>query len=124
MAANLEITRTIQTGSSNQPALQPFASQQQQALRDAFITGANASELSDGFGSELGAAYRRRADYKTPRDYTSVSPGMADLIAYTNAMTASDSNLGQILLRERHDERDGTRLGHRDRPPATHRRCG
>ena len=98
LAANLEITRTVQTGSSNQPALQPFASQQQQALRDAFITGANASELSDGFGSELGAAYRRRADYKTPRDYTSVSPGIADLIAYTNAMTASDSNLAKYFF--------------------------
>ena len=98
LAANLLVTRMIQTGSSNQSALLPFPQQQQQALRDAFITGANASELTDGFGSKLGAAYREKADYATQKDYTSVSAAMATLVAYTNAVTATDSNMAKYFF--------------------------
>jgi len=38
LAANLAATGAIQGGTVRQPALLPFPAQQQQALRDAFIT--------------------------------------------------------------------------------------
>ena len=47
-AANYTVTGAIQTGTANQPALQPFADQQKQALRDAYITFGNAAEFADG----------------------------------------------------------------------------
>ena len=38
LAANFTVTGSIQDGTAGQPTLLPFADQQQQALRDAFIT--------------------------------------------------------------------------------------
>jgi membrane-associated phospholipid phosphatase len=98
LAANLLITGAIQAGASEQPTLLPFPEQQKQALRDAFITGWNASELADGLGSKLGSVYQAKAKYTTTKDYTSISPAFAELIAYTNETTASDSNAAKYLF--------------------------
>jgi PAP2 superfamily len=103
LAANLAVTGAIQNGVSHQITLLPFALQQQQALRDAFITGANASELADGLGSRLGAIYQGGA-YYTSADggktisFTNISPAIATLIGFTGATTGSDSNSGKYFF--------------------------
>lgn len=98
LESNLAITAAIQTGTLKQPTLLPFPDQQQQALRDAFITGWNASELADSLGTKLDAAYQRLAHYDDPKTFTNVSPAVALLIAYTNETTASDSNAGKYFF--------------------------
>jgi PAP2 superfamily len=98
LAANFTVTGGIQTGAIQQPTLLPFAAQQQQALRDAFITGGNLAELADGLGTTLGAAYQARAHYIDREHFTSLSQAVATLIAYANATTASDSNSGKYFF--------------------------
>ncbi|GEO98973.1 phosphatase PAP2 family protein [Methylobacterium haplocladii] len=98
LRANLSVTGGIQTGALTQPLLLPFAEQQQLALRDAFITDGNATELADGLGSTLGGAYQAKARYETFKDFSSVSKSVADLIGYTNNVTKSDSNAGKYFF--------------------------
>ena len=98
LGGNYAVTGGIQTGMVRQPTLLPFADQQQQALRDAFITDGDLAELADGLGTTLGAAYQARAHYIDRERYTNVSPALADLIAYTNAITGSDSNAGKYFF--------------------------
>lgn len=98
LAANLAITGAIQAGTLKQPILLPFPAQQQQALRDAFITSGNATELADGLGTRLGAAYQAMAHYEDAGSFTNVSPAVANLFAYTNETTASDSNSGKYFF--------------------------
>ena len=98
LAANLTVTGGIQTGAIRQPTLLPFADQQQQALKDAFITDGDLSQLADGLGTTLGGAYQARAHYNDRERYTNVSQTVADLIAYTNATTGSDSNAGKYFF--------------------------
>ena len=98
LGANYTVTGGIQTGAIRQPTLLPFAEQQQQALRDAFITDGNLAELADGLGTTLGAAYQARAHYDDRTTFTSVSKAVADLVAYTNATTGSDSNAGKYFF--------------------------
>ena len=98
LGSNYAVTGGIQTGTLRQPTLLPFADQQQQALRDAFITDGDLAELADGLGTTLGAAYQARAHYTDREHYTNVSPALADLIAYTNAITGSDSNAGKYFF--------------------------
>ena len=71
LSADYTLTHDIETGNLAQPSLLPFAEQEQQALRDAFITSKNLADLSDGLGTTLGAAYVARFHYI---DHTSVSP--------------------------------------------------
>ena len=73
LAANFTVTGGIQTGAIRQPTLLPFAEQQQQALRDAFITDGNLAQLADGLGATLGAAYQARAHYLDRERFTSIS---------------------------------------------------
>ena len=73
LAANFTVTGGIQTGAIRQSTLLPFAEQQQQALRDAFITDGNLAQLSDGLGTTLAAAYQARAHYLDRERFTSVS---------------------------------------------------
>src|SRR5277367_5939071 len=87
LAANYAVTGGIQTGAIRQSTLLPFAEQQQQALRDAFITSGNLAELADGLGTTLGAGYVARAHYIDGTNYTSVSQAVADVIAYAGATT-------------------------------------
>ncbi len=98
LGANFAVTGGIQIGAIRQSTLLPFADQQQQSLRDAFITDGNLSELADGLGSTLGAAYQARAHYLDREHYTNVSSAIADLIAYSNATTGADSNSGKYFF--------------------------
>ena len=94
----LPVTGAIQTGALRQPTLLPFADQQQQALKDAFITGGNIADLADGLGTTLGSAYLARAHYTDREHFTSISQAVADFIAYTNATTQSDSSSGKYFF--------------------------
>jgi hypothetical protein len=98
LAANFTVTGGIQTGALRQPTLLPFAEQQQQALRDVFITGGNLAELADGLGTTLGSAYLARAHYIDRQQFTSLSRAVAELIAYTNATTGADANSGKYFF--------------------------
>jgi PAP2 superfamily len=98
LAANYTVTGGIQTGVIRQPTLLPFAVQQQQALKDAFITDGNLAELADGLGTTLGSAYLARAHYKDRGHFTNVAQSVADLIAYTNNTTRSDSNSAKFFF--------------------------
>ena len=103
LTRNLTITGSIQDGAAQQPTLLPFPEQQQQALRDAFITDGNAYQLADGLGSELEKAYHSLTTYENPKDgnrpgFTSVSPAVARLIAYANATTRSDSGSAKFFF--------------------------
>jgi hypothetical protein len=101
LAANFIVTGGIQTGTIRQATLLPFAEQQQQALRDAAITDGNLAQLADGLGTALGSAYVARAHYTGRNgrsDYTSISPAVAELIAYTTAVTARNSRAGKYFF--------------------------
>ena len=98
LGANYTVTGGIQTCAIRQPTLLPFAEQQQQALRDAFITDGNLAELADGLGTTLGGSYQARAHYLDRDTFTSVSQAVTDLIAYTNGITGSDSNSGKYFF--------------------------
>ncbi len=98
LGANYTVTGGIQTGSIPQPTLLPHAEQQQQALRDVFITYGNLAELADGLGTTLGAAYQARAHYMDREHFTSLSQAVADLIAYADATTAADSSASKYFF--------------------------
>ena len=103
LAGNLAITGDIQDGTARQPTLLPFPEQQQQALRDAFITGRNAYELADGLGSKLGGAYQASTSYTSEDDgkhpaFTSISPALAQLIGYAYATSSSDAGSGKYFF--------------------------
>ncbi|KAA0094199.1 phosphatase PAP2 family protein [Mycolicibacterium sp. P1-18] len=102
LASNLTVTGAIQNGTAGQPTLLPFPDQQQQALRDAFITDGNAFQLADGLGTKLGDAYQRLTSYTRDaegnEDFTNVSPAVADLIAYASNTTKADSNAGKYFF--------------------------
>ena len=98
LGSNFTVTGGIQTGAIRQPTLLPFAEQQQQALRDAFITDGNLVQLTDGFGTTLGAAYEARAHYLDRERFTSISTAVSDVIAYANSTSGSDSNAGKYFF--------------------------
>ena len=103
LAANLAVTGAVQDSTAWQPTLLPIPEQQQQALRDAFITRGNADQLADGLGSTLGGTYQSLASYMSPDDgktssFTSISPAIAQLFAYANATASSDSEAGKFLF--------------------------
>jgi len=102
LAANLTVTGAIQDGTANQPTMLPFPEQQQQALRDAFITDGNAFQLADGLGTSLGDAYQRLTsvtrDADGQVDFTNVSPAVAKVIAFASNTTKADSNAGKYFF--------------------------
>jgi PAP2 superfamily len=105
LGANLTVTGGIQTGDLRQPTLLPFAEQQQQALRDAYITDANLAQLADGLGTALGSAYLARFHYidrnhstPLPNDATPLSKALLDLISYANSTTYTSSNSGKYFF--------------------------
>ena len=98
LASNFTVTGGIQTGAIRQPTLMSFAEQQQQALRDAFITDGNLTQLADGLGATLGAAYQARAHYLDRERFTSISKAVSDVIAYANSTSGSDSNAGKYFF--------------------------
>jgi membrane-associated phospholipid phosphatase len=98
LAANYAVTGGIQTGEIRQSTLLPFAEQQQQALRDAFITDKNLADLADGLGTTLGSAYLARAHYIDRTNFTRLSEEVTGAIAYANATTAANSNSGKYFF--------------------------
>jgi hypothetical protein len=104
LAANLTVTGLIQSGTSAQPALEPFPQQQTQALKDATITEANALELADGLGSSLGGAYAQLGSCTSTDDgpaYPTCSidvPSLGALLAYTTRVIGSDSGAGKYAF--------------------------
>jgi hypothetical protein len=103
LTANLIVTGRIQDGSARQPTLLPFAEQQQQAMRDAFITWGNADQLADGLGSELSAIYRAHTSYISTDDgktshFTNVSSAIGKLMAYSSATAEADSGAAKYFF--------------------------
>ncbi|HEY5214712.1 MAG TPA: phosphatase PAP2 family protein [Acidobacteriaceae bacterium] len=98
LGANYAVTGGIQTGVIRQPILLSFAEQQQQSLRDAFITNGNVAELADGLGTTLGDAYVARAHYIDRDHFTSVSQTIAELIAYASSTSAAHSRAGKYFF--------------------------
>jgi len=98
LSSDYAVTGGLQTAEIHQTTLLPFTEQQQQALRDAFITVGNLAELADGLGTTLGAAYLARAHYQDRDHFTNVAQSVTELIAYTNAITASDSNSAKYFF--------------------------
>jgi len=98
LKANFTQTGGIQTGTIAQPTLLPFPEQQQQALRDAFSTGSNLAQLSDGLGTTLGSAYVARFHYIDQRHTSKLPQSIADLIKYATAVSGSHSNAGKYLF--------------------------
>jgi hypothetical protein len=98
IGANFVVTGGIQNGTIRQATLLPLAEQQQQALRDVFITYDNLAELADGLGTTLGAGYVARAHYIDQTHFTSLSPAVDDVIAYANATTGANSNSGKYFF--------------------------
>jgi hypothetical protein len=110
LASNLTVTSDIQSGAANQPLLLSFPDQQQQALRDAFITGV-AYELADGLGNKLGDAYQatvsiRGVDDCKTSDFTSMLPAVNRVISFANATSHADSDAGKYFFAN--ETRDGT----------------
>jgi PAP2 superfamily protein len=110
LASNFTVTGAIQSGAVNQPLLLSFRDQQQQALRDAFITGV-AYELADGLGSKLGDAYQATTRHTSMGDcktlsFTSILPAVARLIGYANATSHADSDAAKFFFAN--ETRDGT----------------
>jgi hypothetical protein len=98
LGANYTMTGGIQTGAIRQPTLLPFAEQQQQALRDVFITYRNLSQLADGLGTTLGSAYVARAHYIDREHFTNLSEAVADVIAYATATSSANSSSGKYFF--------------------------
>ena len=98
LAANYTVTGGIQSGVIRQSTLLPLAEQQQQALRDAFITDGNLAQLADGLGTTLGVGYLARAHYLDRTHFTSISQAVADVIAYADATTAPNSNSAKYFF--------------------------
>jgi hypothetical protein len=103
LAANHRVTYEVQSGTAGQALLLSFSDQQQQALRDAFITSDNAAELSDGLGSGLGAAYRTILDYRSSdggHTWNSVGslPNVQALLSAANGESGADSNAGKYFF--------------------------
>jgi hypothetical protein len=98
LGANYTVTGGIETGAITQPTLLPFPAQQQQALRDAFITGANLAQLADGLGTTLGSAYVARFHYIDQKQLSTLPPSIGGLIGYATAISGAHSNEGKYLF--------------------------
>lgn len=98
LASDYTLTAGIQSGAVRQQTLLPFGMQQQLSLRDVYITDGDLAQLADGLGTTLGDAYQARAHYVARKTFTSLSPAVAELIAYTNSITGSDSNSGKYFF--------------------------
>ena len=98
LGANYTVTGGIQTGAITQPTLLPFPEQQQQALRDAFITGSNLAQLADGFGTTLGSAYVARFHYIDQTRTSKLPQSIGDLISYATAVSGVHANAGKYFF--------------------------
>ena len=89
------------------------AEQQQQALRDAFITDGNLVESADGLGTTLSAAYEARAHHLDRERFASISKAVSDVIAYANSTCRSifsaRANISSPMARRTAKNRSPTR---------------
>jgi len=93
---NYRVTAAIQHGTAGQPGLQSFPAQQEQALKDAWITDANAFQLADGLGTDLGGIYQSLTGYASTNDgitttEKNVSPTVGALLADAIDVSGADS---------------------------------
>jgi hypothetical protein len=93
---NYRVTAAIQHGTAGQPGLQAFQAQQEQALKDAWITDGNAFQLADGLGTSLGGSYQSLTGYTSTNDgittsEKNVSPIVAELLAKATDVSGADS---------------------------------
>ncbi len=98
LSANYTVTGALQTGLLRQATPLPFAEQQQQALRDVFITRGNLSQLADGLGTTLGAAYIARAHYIDRSTYSKPLKSVGEVIAYADAVSSLNSDAGKYFF--------------------------
>jgi len=98
LGANYTVSGGIQTGAIAQPTLLPFPETQEQALRDAFITGRNLAQLTDGLGTTLGSAYVARFHYIDQKQTSKLPQPIDDLISYATAVSGAHSNAGKYLF--------------------------
>ena len=98
LAANFVMTGGIQNGTIRQATLLPFSEQQQQALRDVFITGNDLAELADGLGTTLGSGYLARAHYIDQKHFTNLSPRVAEVIQIAGSLTEANSTSGKFFF--------------------------
>lgn len=98
LGSNYTVTGGIQAGVVAQPTLLPFPEQQQQALRDAFITSGDLADLADGLGTTLGSAYLARAHYINREHCTNVSKAVAEVIAYAHETTSAHAASGKFFF--------------------------
>lgn len=98
LTANYQVTGGIETGQLAQPTLLPFEEQRQQALRDAFITGDNLSQLSDGLGTTLGSAYLARVHSIDRRHSTKPPEAVLAVIATAQRVSGGHSGAGKYFF--------------------------
>jgi hypothetical protein len=100
LGSNFVVTGGIQTGAIALPTLLPFAQQQQQALKDVFITSANFAQLADGLGTTLGSAFLARAHYvyRNDKKATHFTKLVARIIAYAFATTQANATSGKFFF--------------------------
>jgi hypothetical protein len=103
LESNYSVTAAIASGTAHQPALEPFAEQQQQALKDAFVSAGNALDLADGLGTSLDRAYATlaactSADGGVTSSCTLSVDSLAKLIKYTVSLSGADSNSAKFFF--------------------------
>lgn len=107
LRANYRLTGDIETGNSVQPTLLPFAAQEQQALRDAFITSRNLVELADGLGTTLGAAYVAKFHYIDHNRVSQMPPAFEKLVNYAVTITLNHANTAKFFFANETQSPDG-----------------
>jgi hypothetical protein len=98
LSANLVVTSGIQTGAIPQPTLLPDAEQRGQSLRDADVTSATASQLTDALGTALGAAYVARAHAIDRTHYTVAAESVTRVLGVAQRTSGPHSNTGKFLF--------------------------
>ena len=98
LIANYDVTGGIERGDIHQATLLPFSLQEEQALQDAFTTGANLAQLSDGLGSTLGAAYTARFHYIDQQRTSEMPESLSNLIRYSSGISGAHSTLGKFFF--------------------------
>ncbi len=107
LGANFTVTGGIQRGEWSQTTLLPYTEQQQQALRDVFLTRRNLAQLASGLGTTLYGAYVARAHYIDRTRFTAVSDAVTDLATYSLAVALTNSETAKFFFANR--TLDGTK---------------
>lgn len=100
LEADAKNSALIQTHTSTQPQLQADSGPMEQALRDAFLTLTNATQLADGLGTSLGGAYQKQTVYIEGKDFESshgpnITDNLGKLFGYSVAFTGGSGGAGK-----------------------------